>query len=133
MKFNKNTPKNTNKIKEIHFEATSCYGSCPAFELKLTSTGIFDYFGKKNTNYKGRKKGKLAFKEVEELFGLIEYVNVKDLKNHYYINATDNPSGILKVFFENGDVKEIYDYGRSGTYNLEVIYDKLMKISDNIK
>jgi hypothetical protein len=131
--FNKSASNEKNSIKEIQFKATSCFGSCPVFELKLTSNGTLTYTGKHFTNFIGQKKLQLSSEKVRELFGLIAYTNVKKLKDHYSINVTDNPSGILTVFFENGTVKEIYDYGRSGTYNLEVIYDKLMKISDSIK
>lgn len=127
----KQTPKN--KIKEIHFEATPCYGSCPVFELKLTSDGNLDYYGKRSTNFKGRKKVKLNGAQVEELFGLVAYTNVQNFKDNYAVNETDNPGANLKVVFDNGEIKEIYDYGRSGTYNLRVIYKKLLEISKNIK
>ncbi|WP_298511739.1 DUF6438 domain-containing protein [uncultured Kordia sp.] len=130
---NPNKKKIKNKIKEIHFEATPCYGSCPVFELKITSDGNLEYHGKQSTNFIGRKKLKLDATQLEELFGLIEYMDVKSLKDRYAVNATDNPSGNLKVVFKNGDIKEIYDYGRFGTYNLRVVYKKLMQISDDIK
>lgn len=133
LQHNKKKQKIKNEIKEIHFEATACYGSCPVFELKIPSNGNLEYFGKRFTNFQGRKKLKLSSEEIETLFGLIEYTDVKNLKDRYAINATDNPSAILKVTFKNGDVKEIYDYGRFGTYNLRVIYKKLLEISKSIK
>lgn len=133
LELTKNVKNEINTIKEIHFKATSCFGSCPVFELKLTSDGNLEYIGKQHTNFIGRKNIKLNPEKVTTLFGIIQYTNVKKLKDRYAVNATDYPSGILKVFFENGEVKEIYDYGRQGTYNLEVIYDKFMHISNGIK
>ncbi|WP_430408864.1 DUF6438 domain-containing protein [Kordia sp.] len=133
LKYNKSKEKFKNEIEEIHFEATPCFGSCPVFELKITSDGNLEYHGKRSTNFKGRKKLKISSEEVEALFGLIEYTDVKSLKDSYSINVTDNPAANLKVTFKNGDVKEIYDYGRFGTYNLRVIYKKLLEISANIK
>ncbi|EDP95996.1 DUF6438 domain-containing protein [Kordia algicida OT-1] len=133
VQLNSKWTKHTNEIKEIHFEATPCYGSCPAFEMKITSDGNLEYHGKRFVNFKGQKKLKLRSEEVKTLFRLIEYTDVKSLKDRYAVNATDNPSAILKVTFKNGDVKEIYDYGRFGTYNLRVIYKKLFEINNNIK
>ena len=133
VEFNPNKQQLKNEIKEVHFETTPCYGSCPVFELKISSNGTLEYNGKRFTNFTGRKNLKLDSKQVEELFALIEYTDVKNLKNNYYINATDNPAVNLKVIFKKGDIKEIYDYGLMGTYNLRVIYNKLKQIGSEIK
>ena len=63
------------------------------------------------------------------------------LRQKGLLNGVDPFQIVLKRFLEeermisdkydtnrsiNGEIKEIYDYGREGTYNLEVIYDKFM-------
>ncbi|WP_167342074.1 hypothetical protein [Nonlabens sp. SY33080] len=42
-------------------------------------------------------------------------------------------NGILKVTYENGEVKEIQDYGLQGTINLNAIYKKMFEINKNVK
>jgi len=122
-----------NKIKNLHFYTTGCFGSCPIFEINLNSNGELKYNGKKFTNYQGIKTIKLDSKEFENLFGLLEYANLKNLNDFYSVNWTDDQTGILKITYENEEVKEIQDYGLRGTIDLKTIYTKLFEISNKIK
>lgn len=121
------------KIKEVHFSSTGCFGTCPIFEIKLDSKRNLDYNGIRFTNHPGLKKIKLNQTDYDNLFGLIEYSELKKLKDSYSVNWTDDQTGILKVIYENGDVKEIQDYGLQGTINLKAIYKKLFEINKNVK
>ena len=126
-------PNNQSKIKEINFSTTRCFGSCPVFEIKLDSDSLLEYNGIMFTNFKGKTTKKLELKEFNSLIGLVEYADIKKLDDSYSVNWTDDQTVKLKVVFENGDTKEIQDYGLMGTINLQAIYNKLFEISQNIE
>jgi hypothetical protein len=130
--YKKNIPK-VNKIKELYFSTSGCYGTCPIFEIKLTNNRDLEYNGKGFTKHTGKKILKLDKSDFENLIGLLEYSELKKHKNSYSVNWTDDQTGKLKVIFENGEVKEIEDYGLLGTINLKAIYKKLFEINENIK
>ncbi len=50
------------------------------------------------------------------------------MNDYYEVNYTDAPTVTLDIFFENGTVKKIKDYGLSGTYGLSAVYSKLTKL-----
>jgi hypothetical protein len=49
------------------------------------------------------------------------------LKDNYNVNWTVDQTGYLNVFFENGDEKQIEDYGMVGTFELSILYDFLFE------
>lgn len=132
VEYKNNNPK-PYKIKELYFSTTGCFGTCPIFEIKLTSGRNLEYNGKEFTNHSGLKKFKLNQTDFDNLIGLIEYSELKGLKDFYSVNWTDDQTGKLKIIYENGDIKEIQDYGLQGTTNLVAIYRKLFEINKNIK
>lgn len=129
----KNNKHKPDKIKELYFSTTGCYGSCPVFEIKLDSARNLEYEGKRFTNYSGLKNTKLNQTDFDNLIGLIEFSELKGLKDFYSVNWTDDQTGKLKIIYENGDIKEIQDYGLQGTTNLVAIYRKLFEINKNVK
>lgn len=129
----KNSKSKVNRIKEFHFSTSGCFGTCPVFEIKLDSERNLEYNGKRFTNYSGLKSLRLNQTDYDNLIGLIEYTELEKLKSSYSVNWTDDQTGILKVIYVNGDVKEIQDYGLQGTINLQAIYKKLFEINKNVK
>ncbi|PWL39988.1 hypothetical protein DKG77_03935 [Flagellimonas aquimarina] len=130
--YRQKTPKE-NKIKELYFSTTGCYGSCPVFEIQLKSNRDLEYNGKRFTNHPGLESFKLNQTDYDNLIGLIEYSELEKLNDFYSVNWTDDQTGKLKVIYENGDIKEIQDYGLQGTTNLQAIYKKLFEINNNVK
>lgn len=129
----KNSKSKVNRIKEFHFSTSGCFGACPVFEIKLDSERNLEYNGKRFTNHSGLKSFRLNQTDYDILIGLIEYTELKKLKNFYSVNWSDDQTGILKAIYVNGDVKEIQDYGLQGTINLQAIYKKLFEINENVK
>jgi len=121
------------KIKELQFSTSGCFGTCPVFEIKLTSDRNLEYKGKSYTKHFGLKNLKLNQTDYENLIGLTEYADLKNLKDFYTVSWTDDQTGTLKVIYQDGDIKEIKDYGLQGTIDLQAIYKKLFEINDNIK
>jgi hypothetical protein len=128
LSYKKNPSKPESKIRNIKFTTSGCFGTCPAYELQISSSGNYFYNGIKFTKIVGKKKGELNQKDLQELFGLINYADIINLENHYSVLWTDDQTGILTVEFENGKTKEIVDYGLNGNTNLRAAYYKLFEI-----
>jgi hypothetical protein len=117
-----------NKIKFIEFKTNLCFGICPAYKLTINKNGQAEFLGIELTNLKGKSIKQLIQKSVDEIFNMLNYIEVKKLNDYYEVNYTDAPTVTLDIFFENGTVKKIKDYGLSGTYGLSAVYSKLTKL-----
>jgi len=53
---------------------------------------------------------------------------VKELKNNYSVNWTDDQTSTLTIIFKDHSRKVIRDYGMQGTFGLSAMYTKLKKI-----
>jgi len=52
-------------------------------------------------------------------------MDLPSLKSNYSLSATDQNTALLHVYFEDGSVKKISDYGFSGTVGLKCLYEEL--------
>jgi len=116
------------KIKSIEFKTNLCYGICPVFELKINRNGQSEFNGKNETKFHGKAIKQLNQKKVDEIFNLLNYIEIRNLKDDYQVNYTDAQTVTLEIFFENGSVKKIKDYGMCGTYGLSALYSKLTEL-----
>ncbi|MBU9713581.1 DUF6438 domain-containing protein [Evansella tamaricis] len=98
-------------IKKITFERTACYGSCPIYKVEVFSDGEVKWNGFEYVSKLGIHEWKLTAKKMEKLNGLIEEF---DFRNYEYktsdIYATDHPSCLISIEFEDGYVKHIDHY-----------------------
>lgn len=116
------------KVKEIEFQTSGCYGTCPIFNLKIDNNGNAKYNGQAYMKHIGKSKMKIPIKSFNELTELLEYIKVKELENNYAVPWTDDQTSTLKIYFEDNSVKIIKDYGLLGTFGLKAIYNKLIEI-----
>ena len=117
-----------NKIKLIEIKTNFCYGTCPVFKLTINKNGLSEFDGVEYTNFKGKSVKQLDQRIVDELFDLVNYIEIKKLNDYYEVNYTDASTATLDIFFEDGSIKKIKDYGLSGTYGLSALYSKLTKL-----
>jgi hypothetical protein len=117
-----------NEIESIKINTSGCFGSCPAFNLKLFRKGLAEFEGIAFTRHKGKSSKKLPQKYFNEINDLCNYINVKKLKDSYTVNWTDDQTATLTVIFKDHSIKVIKDYGMQGTFGLSAIYQKLLKI-----
>lgn len=122
-----------NKIKSIEIKTSFCLGSCPVFKLTIDKDGLAEFDGIEYTKFKGKSKKQLDKTSVDEIFDLINYIAIKKLNDYYEVNYTDAPTVTLDIFFEDGSIKKIKDYGLSGTYGLSALYSKLTKLGTETK
>lgn len=130
----KTTGKNIPAIKSIYYETTPCFGTCPVFTLNIFSDGTAYYHRHENYDeFSGNFRGQINQTQLEEIFALLDYIYIPNLKNDYEVSATDMQSCNLKVYFIDGSVKEINDYGLRGTLGLVRLYDLLFALRLNQK
>lgn len=117
-----------NKIKSIEIKTNFCFGNCPVFRLTINKNGEAEFDGIEFTKFKGKSKKQLTQRSVDEIFDIINYIEIKKLKDNYEVNYTDASTATLDIFFEDGSIKKIKDYGLSGTYGLSTLYSKLTQL-----
>lgn len=126
------TTTNIPAIKSIFYETTPCFGTCPIFSLNIFNDGTAYYIRHENYDEaSGNFRGKINQPQLNEITALINYINIPKLKTFYEVNATDMQSCKLKVYFSDGSVKEINDYGLQGTLGLVRLYGLLFALRLN--
>lgn len=146
-------------IEKLVVEMEPCFGTCPIFTLTIEGNGgaIFqaeaynfsdespkatrkikpgehpesDYNLYRSIYNEGTYKGRIRKADKDAVFSLLNYLDFPRLKNEYAIMATDMPGATLTITYDGGKVKRISDYGKSGTYGLESLYDKLEALRFN--
>lgn len=94
----------------ITVDRSPCYGSCPFNATYIDRKGNFLFKSFEfNTDY-NNFNAKLDHKTVQYYFDLFDKIQVMDLKDHYFVNATDSQTNTIS-FFKNGKiVKTIVSY-----------------------
>jgi len=125
----RNSKPSDGKIKSVTLKTNLCYGICPVYTLTVNKSGLLEFNGIEQIEFKGRSTKQLNPKDVGELFDLMNYIKIRDLKDYYEVNYTDAETLNLTVHFEDGSVKNIKDYGTTGTRGLSALYAKLKRLA----
>lgn len=131
VEYNRKPIKN-HSIEKIEF-ATGDWESAPVFQMVLNQEGdswfiaIHDNFEKNQWN-EGTFKSQIKAPDFEELCGLLNYIDFENLREDYSIFNTGPPSEALRITYDNGKVKEIYNNAGAGTYGMMAIYNKLAEL-----
>ncbi|AQS93158.1 hypothetical protein BXQ17_03280 [Polaribacter sp. BM10] len=126
VELNKNPTKY--RIKEIEFQTSGCYGSCPVFNLKINYKGNAEFNVQAYIKHKGKSENKIPVNLFNEIQELLEYIEVKKLKDNYSVAWTDDQTSYLTIRFNDNSTKKIRDYGMIGTFGLMAVYSKLTEI-----
>lgn len=146
IEYNPNPKKND--ISKIEYSTSGCFGSCPVFDLTINKNGKSIFKAKYNNFIKiidkknfrliipdtTKKEGGTFFleqinqKKYAILVEMLNYINFEKLKKSYFVNWSDDQTGTLKITYNNGKVKTIRDYGLTGTYGLNLIYNKISEL-----
>jgi hypothetical protein len=117
-------------------------GSCPHFNMIITNSDSlsFDRYIYGGTSVKtpgGYKvidfsvKTQPLFKagvlkhDRQEVFDMVRYINLKNLKKLYQVPWTDDFTSSIRIKFKDGTSKTITDYGGRGTFGLQALFKKL--------
>jgi len=90
-------------------EKTSCFGTCPTYELRIYNDGWAQLTGTAHTPYIGQYQLKLTAKEVLIVKKAFRDAAFFDLDEKYYANVSDLPT--TYVYYYDGDrSKKVMDY-----------------------
>jgi hypothetical protein len=119
------------KIDTIIFHSGMCLGTCPDFEIKITKNGKAEYKAGFYSKKQGLFKADLAEENFKEIKNLLNYINIKSLRNNYDVSWTDSPTCTIYIKFSDGSVKKIRDYGELGTFGLREVYNQFFQLTTN--
>jgi hypothetical protein len=139
IEFNKNPI--DNNISKIVLSTGPCLGTCPIFKLSINNikNGALEA---EMYNYKNNRLKDSFFKEGEYeciirdsdfqlLFDIVNYLDFKNLNESYSAPWTDDSGSILEIFYNEGEVKRIVDYGMIGNYGLMRVYNIMYELRFN--
>jgi hypothetical protein len=119
------------QIQEIEFTANGCLGECPQFKLIIQANRNAEYSAIKFNKRYGEFKSVIDEKDYAQLIDLLNYINFSSLENIYRVSWKDDQSAVLKITYDDGKVKMIYDDGLHGTFGLERVYKILFAFRNN--
>ncbi|MGZ3757023.1 MAG: DUF6438 domain-containing protein [Mucilaginibacter sp.] len=118
------------KIESIKFE-THCYGTCPIFSIELDKTGKAIYNAGDNDIKPDVFKTTIKSKDSKEIYSLLNYINIKKLRDYYTWGVINLPTCITTIKFTDGSTKKITDQGQEGTYGLTKLYALFFALREN--
>jgi hypothetical protein len=125
-------PVKHHKIKKIEF-TTNFWETAPSFQMVLNKNkeswfiAIANNF-EKNSYNEGAFKANVGGLYFDELARLLNYIDFENLPEDYSIYKTGPPSEALRITYDNGKVKEIYNYAGAGTYGLQAVCNKIKEL-----
>jgi len=133
-------PKNYN-IEKIEFSSGPCFGHCPMYQITVNKDRSAIFLADQNNfpNEIALCLDKSAYtttvdkKSYEDLVCYINYMDFLALNRSYSVFYTDAPRASLIITYDNGKVKQISDYGLSGTYGLRTLYRYMGELRFNQK
>jgi len=123
-------------IEKIEYTTTMCFGTCPVFSITIhpdhTATWNAEMYNKiKNKNVSGSFTTNITEDKYNDITNLLNYIDFESLRDSYSVNWTDDQSCTLKITYDNGKVKSINDYGLTGTFGLNRLYQLLFALRGN--
>lgn len=91
---------------------SGCYGTCPAYEVKVFGDGRYEWDGKAFVAAIGKRSGRIPEAEAVRLLERFRTSDVWSLCDSYSQSVTDNPTYLISLAFE-GATKTIEDYADS--------------------
>lgn len=112
-------------IEKIEFTTYDIRGEFEVVVDRSLSVPIKNIQGYYDENIIKKSKIKLATKDHAEIFNMLNYMDFPKLKDSLHISGTDQPFCNLKITYDNGKVKKIFDYGMEENFSLKNLYTKL--------
>jgi len=117
-------------ISEIEYHTLSSWtGISPIFKLKISSTGKATFEAISENSKKVIPPRSTNKDNVKSIVDLVQYINIKTLRNKYSVAWSDDTTMYIKITFRDGTVKQIEDYGLTGTFGLRQLYQLLLMLN----
>jgi hypothetical protein len=88
---------------------TSCFGSCPSYEVVIQGDGTVTYTGRRDVAVTGTHRGAIAFELVESLMTGFSRRDFFSFDPKYELNATDGATYTLSLSID-GQTHSVVDY-----------------------
>ena len=114
----------------ICLERTVCFGACPAYSLKIDSSGTVSYEGKENVAVLGKQTARITPKQFRTLLQAFDNIDFYSLQNKYIGgDPSDLPTTYVGVTV-NGQTKTVTDYAQppAGLRDLERQIDRMVNV-----
>ena len=118
-------------IEKIEYGVTSCYQPCPTYRIIINKDLTCSYNVWVSNKINGEYSTKVSRAYYQQLIDILTYIHFEQMDSSYNLPIADLQNGVLRITYDNGKVKEIYDYGNGGTDRLQYVYQKLYKIKDS--
>jgi hypothetical protein len=115
-------------IDSVLFRAGHCQGSCPVFSIRFDKNGQAALAAGAYNPKQGTFHANLHKKDLENLLGIIGYLSLKKLSDQYRVHWTNDQTVWLTIWYSDGTVKEIEDYGMHGTYGLRRLFNMFFEL-----
>jgi len=134
--------KRDSEITTITLERTTCFGTCPVYQLTIHRSGKVEYEGKAHVWEEGRRTSRISGKNFEKLAKKIDEINFFDLKDRYDgknpdgsgVTVTDLPTTKTSVTRGNRTkTVENYFRGPKELKELEDLIDELTKSAEWVR
>lgn len=125
-----NYANNTRKLTKVVLINDGCLGRCPIFRFELEQTGAGSLIAKKHNKRNGSFRTKAGQKYFREIAEIIDYINPDYLLDSYAVTHTCDATATLEIHFSGGYKRIIHDYGKTGTYGLRTLYEKIYEINN---
>jgi Domain of unknown function (DUF6438) len=121
----------------VHFERTTCFGTCPAYTITISGDGRLEYNGKLHVTEKGLREGHLETDQVKSLLkefttakflAISEDYSEKNCKRY----CTDMATVVTELSVKGTSHRVKHYYGCGGApkalFDLESAIDKLANV-----
>ena len=109
------------QIQEIEYYTSDGWsGVSPVYSFKFQNDG--DAYYQPNST---KQKKRISKDKSQQITGLIQYINIKQLRDRYLVARIDDTTIYLKITFRDGSIKQIEDFGMEGTFGLGRLYELL--------
>ncbi len=104
-----------NKITEIQYTRTPCYGACPWYKIIISDDGAMRYEGIKFVKNEGLYQGNIKKRRDDEVAEIFDYVNklkIDTFQDKYDAGISDLPGKkILMISTKGKPVKDVLMVG----------------------
>lgn len=126
-------PPHNNILRVEFINQPSCNGDCTSYAIGIDKNGYAMYDIQRNDMHKSDTSRRIYYQRTDstlwnEVSGLLAYMDVQTLKSSYHLSASHQATALLNVYFEDGSVKKISDYGYSGTVGLKSLYTEIFQL-----
>ena len=91
----------------LTFERTSCFGTCPAYMMKVYADGRVAYEGRRFAPVEGLKELRLPVAAVNDMLRMAQEVRFDQFAERYARGTTDLPSTVVAVRQPSGKFKTV--------------------------